>query len=741
MKLPHTEQVNAYLVLAILTLLTACSHVKMKEQLPPPPLNLRPPNIEMTNANDHTNTNARNNRDQLLMQLGLTHQEKNVQWYVNYRRAQLWVVDNPALACELFGQLATESLFPLNKVARLHAFQTCDANHIVSFKLGELNWHKEDPDLRPFARDIALQRTLTDRNSRVRLTLLLEKSRDNIPLSDRIDTINEALQIAQSLKEESAINEAQQRLYRLAPRLNPNPKRTDILAVAQDYRHHREFQKAENIYISVLRDKSRDFFEKVQAWRGLRQNYKLSLNRAQYVQTSADLAHFVAQKFLHHRNSADADLMKTYLDVSTEVARTLWTNGRVDDAKKILLQMRHNLTGRVSLSEVNLILGRIAEERKDSQKALAYFNKALEQPNGPAAKVRLLWFVAWNQRKLRQYQLAVDSFEQIRLNTDDPFVRNRTTFWLVKCLQALGDTARAEVELKQLIQDDPLGYYGLLAYRELKLPIPARTIAAGPPARPSEKLKDDYNENYFNWLLSVQESELGQHYLDGVSNRLTARQAGVDEWQELLSQYAHAEAYAALNDRLSRLPTAMRIELLQHNPEFLFPSPYSEIVDQAAQQFQLSPEFIYSIMRQESSFNPTARSMADAFGLMQLLPEVAVKAQTQARVAITRPEDLFNPQINIPIGAAYLRQLWDRYHGQFVLVVANYNAAEDAIQTWLNTRWRGDTLEFVEDIPYEETRGYIRLVLRNLIFYSLLKAPPQGLTFPEWVLEIKPLST
>jgi soluble lytic murein transglycosylase len=140
-------------------------------------------------------------------------------------------------------------------------------------------------------------------------------------------------------------------------------------------------------------------------------------------------------------------------------------------------------------------------------------------------------------------------------------------------------------------------------------------------------------------------------------------------------------------------------------------------------------------MRQESAFNPLARSSADAFGLMQLLPRVAKSSALKNNIPLNQDADLFKPHVNIPLGSAHLSDLWEKYNGQFILAVASYNASEKAIQNWLSTRYRGDSLEFIEDIPYEETRSYVKLVMRNLVFYQRIYAT-EPIPFPEWCLEI-----
>jgi soluble lytic murein transglycosylase len=157
----------------------------------------------------------------------------------------------------------------------------------------------------------------------------------------------------------------------------------------------------------------------------------------------------------------------------------------------------------------------------------------------------------------------------------------------------------------------------------------------------------------------------------------------------------------------------------------LFPKRWGEFVDEGSHRSGLWPEYIFSIIRQESSFDALSVSGANAYGLMQILPAVA---QTNDQTI------LLDPQSNIIFGSLHLRKYWDIFDGQFILTTAAYNASVDVVKGWLKTRYQGDPLIFIEDIPYEETRVYVKLVLRNFINY-LRVSGGKPLTFPEWCFD------
>jgi soluble lytic murein transglycosylase len=105
---------------------------------------------------------------------------------------------------------------------------------------------------------------------------------------------------------------------------------------------------------------------------------------------------------------------------------------------------------------------------------------------------------------------------------------------------------------------------------------------------------------------------------------------------------------------------------------------------------------------------------------MQLIPEKAEEFSKKYKIKYSDYNDLYNPETNIEMGAALLSELKEKYKGKFAQSVAAYNASEDVIHVWEKERFKGNYLEFIEMIPYEETRNYIKLVFRNFITYKRL---------------------
>ena len=125
-------------------------------------------------------------------------------------------------------------------------------------------------------------------------------------------------------------------------------------------------------------------------------------------------------------------------------------------------------------------------------------------------------------------------------------------------------------------------------------------------------------------------------------------------------------------------------------------------------------------MRQESEFNPSVVSYANAYGLMQLLPSTGKSMAHAAGLHPFATGDLLNPPVNIQLGTLYLKQTLDKFHGQVEYALAAYNAGDDRIQDWLATGNYKDVPEFVESIPFTQTRDYVQAILRNEGMYKRL---------------------
>lgn len=146
--------------------------------------------------------------------------------------------------------------------------------------------------------------------------------------------------------------------------------------------------------------------------------------------------------------------------------------------------------------------------------------------------------------------------------------------------------------------------------------------------------------------------------------------------------------------------------------EMLFPLPYQDSLTASATARDLDPYAVAGLIRQESEFNPGARS-AFAYGLMQLVPATGKALGRREGIRVSSAGMLFDPGLNIRLGTEYLRTELNQWEGDWVKTLAAYNAGPSRVREWLNQYGYGDSAEFIENIPFSETRDYVQAVLRN----------------------------
>jgi soluble lytic murein transglycosylase len=150
---------------------------------------------------------------------------------------------------------------------------------------------------------------------------------------------------------------------------------------------------------------------------------------------------------------------------------------------------------------------------------------------------------------------------------------------------------------------------------------------------------------------------------------------------------------------------------------YRYPLAYWDTVQKTAEERGIDPYLVLALIRQESLFDPKALSSAFAYGLMQLLPSTATRTASQLGLPSPQPEKLFEPDLNLNLGIYHLKELLQLYPGDPVKAIAAYNAGQNAVARWERQIVTDDPEEFVERIPYGETRLYVKLVLRNHLNY------------------------
>lgn len=201
---------------------------------------------------------------------------------------------------------------------------------------------------------------------------------------------------------------------------------------------------------------------------------------------------------------------------------------------------------------------------------------------------------------------------------------------------------------------------------------------------------------------------------------------GSDEW----GAFAEAEIYSSDGETFRAMRVLKRaLPFYASAPidtipmgcwKILFPQPYWSAIESESAKNGLDPYMVASLIRQESEFNPGAISGANAWGLMQLLPSVGKAMAKEEGIHHFNEVELLNPDTNIRLGTRYLKQTLDRFEGQAPYAFASYNAGENRVTDWQAIGKYHGMDEFVESIPFTETRDYVQAILRNESIYREL---------------------
>jgi soluble lytic murein transglycosylase len=206
-------------------------------------------------------------------------------------------------------------------------------------------------------------------------------------------------------------------------------------------------------------------------------------------------------------------------------------------------------------------------------------------------------------------------------------------------------------------------------------------------------------------------------------NEYIAQEIKADPNSSSWSALAEAQIYASYGETFRAVRAIKRAlpgaasASIQSIPlaywRLLFPEPWWDTIQAESAKNNLDPYFVASLIRQESEFDPSAISNKSAYGLMQLLPSVGKQMAREEGITHFETFQLLDPVINIRLGTRYLRQMLDRFGGVQEYALAAYDAGDNRVVDWQAAGPYSGMDEFVESIPFTETRGYVEAILRN----------------------------
>ena len=418
--------------------------------------------------------------------------------------------------------------------------------------------------------------------------------------------------------------------------------------------------------------------------------------------------------------------------------RGRWNAGDRAGAMKIFERIYTEYEDHSFADDAMYFTGRILRSEDRHDEARQILEKQVQRyPDGDMAK-DAHWLLVRRYFDQADYDGAVDYVDGLdETGEDDLYTKGRLHYFRARALEKAGKTDLAKEGFEQVARDVPMSYYALLAINRLgRLGDGAGDdICAAidlcddllPPNRDSEsidipsRLSSDEAFERGALLLALGLTSHARAEFNALRNRHASSPQMLWALAMLLDR---ADAYPLSHDIARRhidgWMNAYPDKSTRARWEVAYPTPFKEEVARHARQFGVDMAMIYAIMREESGFNPHVESWANARGLLQLIEGTADRMASRTNLSPYSFARLFEPDVNVQLGAAYMDYLGDRLDAHPALIMASYNAGSGVVTRWLGERGELPLDLFVEDIPYGQTRRYTKRVMMSFWIYNLL---------------------
>lgn len=341
----------------------------------------------------------------------------------------------------------------------------------------------------------------------------------------------------------------------------------------------------------------------------------------------------------------------------------------------------------------------------------------------PAQLSEALWLQGWiNTEFLQKPGVGLPYFAEMEKVVSYPVSKSRAIYWQGRAHEAMGQPQQAAHAYQRAAQHITT-FYGQLA--AAKLSASATMLLPMPPAPTAEQInafKKDSRTRVVFMLENARKEELAQSF--------------IAQWVRTAKNPSVALMAAELGNSIGRRDFSVQAAKDALQEGYILPKtgyPYFKLTFQPAVEDAL----MWAITRQESLFNPHATSSANAVGMMQLLPSTAKEVARKNDVTF-QSHRLTDPMLNMRLGSLYLGELVRNFNGSYILAIAAYNAGPGRVRQWVQTfgapgKDLDEAVDWIERIPYSETRNYVQRIMENLgVYRSAIKGyTPQPLRIRE----------
>lgn len=349
----------------------------------------------------------------------------------------------------------------------------------------------------------------------------------------------------------------------------------------------------------------------------------------------------------------------------------------------------------------------IRESIDDGQLNDAYLLSASHKQKKGVGFAEAEWLAGWIAlRFLGKPEVGLRHFDLLYAGVSTPISRARAAYWAGRTAEQLKRPEEANTWYGRAA-DHITTFYGQLAAARLGAEKADLPPAPAPDITRLTEIKRHPLVRASEALLRVERRELAERFL-----RELARQADRADYAAHIAEIAAANGFTSTAVYTARKAARKGLTLIDRGYPFLSPQPDTPP----------EPALVHAVIRQESGFDSGAISRVGARGLMQLMPATAKQTARKAGMKYVRGDLITDPAYNIILGRRYLTEMLQRFDGHYVLAIAAYNAGPHRVKRWIKRHGHPndpsvDVIDWIERIPFSETRNYVQRVLEALHVY------------------------
>ena len=445
------------------------------------------------------------------------------------------------------------------------------------------------------------------------------------------------------------------------------------------------------------------------------------------------------EKYRNVRETAVKEMEKADAGRMSRWAANAYAKGNYLDALSLAEKAYRKYDGHPDSTKVLLLAAKSAVASGEYEDAKTNFTLLLNKHGGTVEAAEASFRLGLLEYRLKHYAPSAAYFERLLALSQGKDFEYRALYWQWRAQQKL-DRAKSASYAAPLLAKYPMTYYGLRARAELDggtMDLPNEPTSAKAELRLLETERLAWER--FTVLLRAGWFREAERELESLPEPQSndERLIRAKYWAATLR---YDNAIILMNKAFEENPALLQVSLLR----MVFPKEYLNFVTHASKASGVGPEWLLSIMRQESSFRPEIKSPSNAYGVMQLVNGTAAEIAKDLKVKDFSNEQLNDPEMSLKLGSVYFSRLERSFNSNVALALAAYNAGPTRVRRWLNARKDLSPLEaapssapesevWIDELPWEETSHYVKAVLRNWLIYKILDGSKLTLSEPIWV--------